>query len=78
MDFRRIDVLIDGVRIELACFTPFKNNQPNIDLQIQKDNIHQIISILKTIYDVSTKNYLINTLNILLKNNYCKAHLTIN
>ena len=47
MDFRRIDVLIDGVRIELACFTPFKNNQPNIDLQIQKDNIHQIVSILK-------------------------------
>ena len=45
MDFRRIDVLIDGVRIELACFTPFKNNQPNIDLQIQKDNIHQLIFI---------------------------------
>ena len=76
MDFRRIDVLIDGVRIELACFTPFKNNQPNIDLQIQKDNIHQIISIFH-LYDVSTKNYLINTLNILLKNNYCKSHLTI-
>ena len=47
MDFRRIDVLIDGVRIELACFTPFKNNQPNIDLQIQKDNIHQLIFISK-------------------------------
>ena len=69
MDFRRIDVLIDGVRIELACFTPFKNNQPNIDLQIQKDNIHQLIFISK-LYILSVllkKNYLINMLNILPK-----------
>lgn len=69
MDFRRIDVLIDGVRIELACFTPFKNNQPNIDLQIQKDNIHQLIFISKLyiLSVLSKKNYLINMLNILPK-----------
>ena len=69
MDFRRIDVLIDGVRIELACFTPFKNNQPNIDLQIQKDNIHQLIFISKLhiLFVLSKKNYLINMLNILPK-----------
>ena len=69
MDFRRIDVLIDGVRIELACFTPFKNNQPNIDLQIQKDNIHQLIFISKLyiLSVLSNKNYLIDTLNILPK-----------